>query len=363
MKKDIKLEVLPMPSRLEFSKNFRTEYLNYVKHPELLEQPILVTNLLFQIIADLRNNSFKNSNFVYDPKERESNQYKMDYWNEFLADEKNELRNIYKTSMFLKNKNKVKMTAALDFLKEFNKEQYTENKLTTSGGLIKDWYYSDNTGNFEIIISKYWATKIVSLDPYNSLDVKVMSSITSIKHRYFLMYLMELKKYQGTSKKFQDLMDAYGLKYDNIYELMRGFLAPLKNKLDNKLINENWISFNYFLDPNKHNSIKLVPFDVKPSKEMPNGISFDVTENDKSYQKNIITYKTKYVKRRHQLSAVNATFFKDNYIKNNVDTFEIDYKLFLAKIKKEKLIATDLLDDLFMEKWKEYIESKAPLHP
>lgn len=358
IKKEINLQVLPMQRTLEFSKNFRTEYLNYVKNPILLEQPILVTNLLFQIISDLRNNTFKNSDHLYDPQDKISNQLKIDYWKEFIDEEKAELRHIYKTSLFLKNKNKSKMTAALDFLKEFNKEQYTENKVTTSGGLIKDWYYSDNTGNFQIIISKYWATKIVSLDPYNHLDVNVISSLTSIKHRFFVLYLMELKKYQGTSKNVDDLMNAYNLKYDNVYELMRGFLAPLKSKLDNKRLNENWISFNYFLDPKKHNSIKLIPFDVKPSKEVSEGVGFDINENNKSYTKSIINYKTKYIKRRHKLSSINADSFKKDYIMKDIESFDSNYKLFLSEIKKEKMVATDLVDEEFIKKWKEFTFKK-----
>lgn len=361
MSKNIVLKNLPIPTSLDFSKSFRKEYLNFVDFPELLKQSVLVTNILFQIVSDLRDNSFyvgKDDTWG-NLEKKQKNQLKLELWTDFVDSEKHELKAIYKSSLFLKNKDKGAITSALEFLKNFNKEIFKEGKLTTSSGLIKDWYFHDNTGNFEITISQYWATKIVSLGQFNPLDLEVLKSFKNTKQRFFILYLMELKKFSGTSKNFDEFLKAFDLEYNSPYELMRGFLAPMKSKLDNKLINDNWLSFNFFLDPKKNNSIRIVPYDVKPSLEKINLAKergFNYLEDEKTFSVNSISYKLRYLKRRHLLSPENMSYVKNNLIKDDLPLFEINYKKFLSLIKKENLKAQNLSGQNFIDKFNNLIE-------
>lgn len=335
----------------ELSKIFRKEYLDFVQNPILIEQSILVTNLLFQIILDLKDNMFhKTNDYLYSPEDKKNNQTKLALWeNEFIDNDKNEIKKVYKTSFFLKNRNKKQMTNALEFLKSYKNEPYTFTnskgiKLTTSGGLIKDWYFSDKTGNFEITISLYWANKIVTLEneQWNNLKLEVLKEFTNNKQRFFILWLMEVKKYKGTTKNYKDILKVYNLNYPTIKELMRGFLAPMKMKLDNKNINENWFSFNFFIDEKNSNNIRFVPYDIKPKKteELDLKTLEDLEKDKVKYLKNICSYKLKYIKRRHSLSIVNAQIIK-NYLESNYDLFDLNYKLFLKVIKQEGKIAVD----------------------
>ena len=60
-------------------------------------------------------------------------------------------------------------------------------------------------------------------------------------------------------------METFQLNYPSHYEFLRGFLAPIKTKLDSKHLNDDWISFNYFLDEKNKNNVRIVPYDVNPS--------------------------------------------------------------------------------------------------
>ena len=352
----------------EFSSIFRKEYLDFVENPILIKQSILVTNLLFQIIMDLKENMFHTSDYYISyPPEKKNNQMKLNLWeNEFIDNDKNEIRKVYKTSFFLKNRNKKQMTEALEFLKTYKNDTYTftnskGKKLTTSGGLIKDWYFSDKTGNFEITISLYWANKIVTLEAgkWNNFKFDVVKEFTNNKQRFFILWLMEVKKYKGTTKNFEDILKVYDLNYSNIKELMRGFLAPMKMKLDNKDINNNWFSFNYFLDEKNKNNIRFIPYDVKPKKaeNIERETLDEIEKNKEKYKKNICSYKLKYIKRRHFLSNENAKIIK-NYLENDFEMFELKYKLFLKLIKQEKSTTLNYQDDKFISKINEVYQIK-----
>jgi hypothetical protein len=347
----------------ELSKIFRREYLDVKENPILIKQSILVTNLLFQIILDLKGNMFHTSDsYLYSPDDKKVNQTKLNLWEtEFIDNDKNEIKKVYKTSFFLKNRNKKQMTEALEFLKSYKNTTYTfknskGKELTTSGGLIKDWYFSDKTGNFEITISLYWADRIVTLESgqWNNLKVDIVKEFTNNKQRFFVLWLMEIKKYKGTVKNFEEILKVYDLKYSDVKELMRGFFAPIKMKLDNKEINSDWFSFNYFLDENNKNNIKFVPYDVKPIKQdkLEPAALEDITKDKDKYLKNIRAYKLKYIKRRHFLSADSVKTIKA-YLESDYSLFEVNYKKFLSLIKQEKKTSLDYQDGDFLTKIKE----------
>ncbi|POR20778.1 hypothetical protein BWK57_12395 [Flavobacterium columnare] len=345
------------------SKVFRHDYLNITENPILIKQPILVTNLLFQIILDLKNNMFHTSDYYLNSDfDKKENQIKLNLWeDEFIDSDKNEIKKVYQTSFFLKNRDKKKMTEALEFLKKYKSETYAftnkkGKKITTSGGLIKDWYFSDKTGNFEITISLYWADKIVRLEDklWNNLNLNVLKEFKNNKQRMFILWLMEIKLYSGTKKKYEDILTVYNLNYSNIYEFMRGFLSPIKMKLDNKKLNNNWISFNYFVDENNSNNIQIIPYLVKPKKFL--NISTDYIDscekNKDKYLKDFRAYKLKYIKRRHSLSDENCQKVK-NLLIQDFELFETKYKFFLKTIRGEAKKAIDFKDFIFVCKLEE----------
>lgn len=355
----IKLENSNNNKNVEFSRSFRKDYLNYIDNPELIKQSVLITNLLFQIILDLRDNMFHTTNtYLYSPDDKKNNQLKFNLWeNEFINSEKNELKKVYKTSFFLKNRNKKLITEALTFLKNYKSETYTfinskGLKITTSGGLIKDWYFFDKSGNFEITISLYWADKIVRLEngDWNNLRVDIIKEFSNNKQRFFVLWLLELKKYSGTSKNFKDILNEYDLNYSDVKELMRGFVAPIKMKLDNPEINDNWFSFRYFLDPKNNNNIKFIPYHIKPKEKIElDEISFkEMNKNNERHLKHLCNYKLKYIKRRHSLTNDNYILIK-KLIETNLSQFETTYKVFLSDIKKKNKIAIDYTEKEFCD--------------
>ncbi len=368
MKNNIKTDEIRLPDNnsvsVEISRDFTDEYLDVEENPILLLQPIVVTDLLFKIMTDLKGNMFRTSNkHLYDPKEITQNQLKMDLWeSEVLNTDKNILRKAYKTSYFLKNRNKILMTKALDFLKTYKHSIYTfENKegqkLTTSGGLIKDWNFMDKSGVFEIEISLYWADRIVRLQPekWNNLRTDILSSIKNIKHRFFITWLIRIKKNNGTSIGWMKLAKRYGLNYSNKYDFIRGFLMPLKTVLDNKEINDTWISFAYYDIPDKPNQIKVVPYDVRPkvfAKIQREGKEL-IQINRLHNERNEINYQSKYLKRRHALTEENIKSFRESVIRPDVLAFKVSYRKFISKLRKEGSKATDYLDSAFISKWKE----------
>lgn len=351
----------------EFSKLFREDYLNIVTDPVLLEQPVVVLNLLFQIMLDLKNNMFHtDDSYLYNPSDKNKNQMKMDLWqNEFINTDKNELTKTYRTSQFIPNRNKKLMTAALDFLKNYKSQIYTfknanGKELTTSGGLIKDWYFSENTGVFEIKISLYWANKIVTLEKgkWNNLKLPIISDFRSVKHRFFILWLMTLKKYKGTVKNYKDILDGFKLNYPSRYEFIRGFVIPIKRKLDNKELNDDWFSFNYIIDENNENNIRFVPYDVKPKEDANISTSAlqEIEKARKETLKKAAVYKLKYYRRRHELSSDVAQQIKNGFLEEDLRGFNKNYKLFLKEIKRENKIATDYIDADFLKKMQEIYE-------
>lgn len=337
MSKQILLKDLPRSKSILFSKEFRKDYLDYADNEILLEQPVLILDILFQIISDLRENIFLDSPAYMGP----ANQTKMNYWNsEFVGDERTEIRKVYNVSQFLKNRSKEQITEALQFLKFFKNEKFTfENKagvkITTSGGLIKDWFFSEKSGNFEIVVSLYWANKIVALQTYNQLFLEVIKKFSSTKQRFFLLWLLEINE-KGTSVLIETIQNAFNLKYKNNYDFIRGFLTPIKLKLDKENLG---ISFNYSVDDKNSNLLHIITYPNKPELEL-------IVDN------NSISYKLIYVKRRHKLSANTAKLVRI-LIQKDYHLFEKNYKQFLAKCKMEKKIATDYLDLDFLNKFEE----------
>lgn len=335
MSKQIILKDLPTTKSILFSKEFRKDYLDFADNEILLEQPVLILDLLFQIISDLRDNIFLDTgNFM-----GKDNQMKMDYWNtEFVGDERNEIRKVYNVSQFLKNRSKEQITEALQFLKLFKNEKYTfENKagvkITTSGGLIKDWFFAEKSGNFEVVVSLYWANKIVALQTYNQLFLEVIKKFSSTKQRFFLLWLLEINE-KGTSVLVGTIQSAFNLNYKNNYEFVRGFLTPIKLKLDKENLG---ISFNYSFDDKNSNLLHIITYPNKP-------------ENELIITNNSISYKLIYIKRRHKLSNTSAALIR-KIIEKDYYLFEKNYKEFLINCKAEKKIATDYLNEDFLKKF------------
>ncbi len=314
-----------------FSKEFRQDYLDFKNNSILFEQPILVTDLLFQIVSDLRNNIFYNDIF-----RGKDNQMRLDMWNdEFVSNESIELSKIYNISMFLKNRSKNQMTDALQFLKLFKNEKYSfvNNKgqtITTSGGLIKDWFFAEKSGNFEIKISLYWANKIVSLMEYNTLFIDAIKELSTNKQRLFLLWLLEVGD-KGTKVNFDTLKEVFKLNYKKNNDVFRYFLLPIKTKLDAM---NNGVSFNFKVNDNNNNQIIFIPYTVKPKSQ--------------DADLNMINYKLKYIKRQHKLSVENTAIIK-KLIQTDYNLFIYNYKEFIKFIKQtNKKRATDFIDNDFV---------------
>ena len=293
MSKQINLKNLPVPQSILFSKDFRKDYLNFADDEILLQQPVLILDLLFQIISDLRNNMFLD-NGIFMGKD---NQVKMDLWNsEFVGDERNEIRKVYNVSQFLKNRSKEQITEALQFLKLFKNEKFT----------------FQNKAGVTITVRKF----------------------TSTKQRFFLLWLLEINQ-KGTSVLISTIQGAFGLNYKTNYDFIRGFIVPIKLKLDQE---DSGMSFNYSIDKNNSSLLHIITYPNKPDKEV-------VISN------NSISYKLVYIKRRHKLSDDTAKYIR-TLIESDYNGFEEKYKVFLAICKKEKKIAVDYLDVEFVLKLK-----------
>lgn len=342
---------------VELSRNFKNEFLDFVRNPELLEQPILVADILFQIIHDLKNYNFHTSDEIFhlNPVKIKENQLKMNLWeNEFINESDNEVKKVYKTSQFLKNRDKRKMTAALEFLKEYKKEQYTftnrkGNKITRSGGLIQDWQYADNTGNFEITLTLYWADKICRLDykGFFNVNLNVIKQFRKSNGLFFALWILSLKEGVGTKKDYMEIIKSFKLKYKSNYELKRGFISSIKSKMDKSKIK----SFNFYTDEKNPNNIKFVPYQIKPNLNISNEHDIEAMEKEKEvYKRNMITYKRKYLKRRHKLELSHLNTLSDLYLSTDLIKFEKMYKSFVQLCRKEGVKSDSYTGQHFINK-------------
>lgn len=306
---------------LSISNTFREEFLNINTHPELLEQSILVLHLIFHIISDLKE-------YIYFTKhyQGKENQQKLDLWNsEFVGSDRTEISRVYNISTFLKNRDKVAMKEALEFLKHFKNGEYSfENskgkKITTSGGLITNWFFAEKSGNFEIIISQYWANKIVSVEYSNKFFTDVLYALKNNKQVFFYLWLLRFKEHQTdsgeilkmTTVKFETLKTVFKLKYKSTYDLFRFWLAPMKAKIE---LSKTDISFRYGINAKDNNKIDIVVFEQKPSMEI----------EDKDA---LISYKFSYLSRVYGLDNKNKAILKkwleSDYFDfiNKYDTFK-----------------------------------------
>ena len=347
MKKKIELKNLEKAEYVSLSKNFRRDYLNIKNHSNLLEQSTLVTKLIFHIVSDLRN-------FVYftNGYQGRENQVKLDLWNtEFVGDERTEISRVYNISTFLKNRDKAAMKEALEFLKSFKNETYfflnsKGKKITTSGGLLVNWFFAENSGNFEIIISQYWANKIVAIETSNKFFLHLLDVFKSNKQLFFYLWILELKevassdgeKIKTTTVKFETLQETYLLNYKNPYDLMRFWLIPMKAKVEAKKLG---VSFRCNINKENPYKIDIVTFIQKPEELL----------ESKEISSNMITYKLSYLTRLYSLSKKNKEVIR-NLLKEDYFLFISKYEEFIKNCSKEKIYAKNYKDDSFCEKIK-----------
>jgi len=349
-RKDIKS--LPLANSVLLSKNFREEYLSYEDFDVLLDQSTITTKLIFYIISDLRNNVFFTSHYM-----GKENQTKLDLWNqEFCSGEGIEIYLRYNIKSFLKNRDKRAMKKSLKFIKDFKNEEYSflnskGEKITTSGGLIKDWYFGEKSGNFEISISQYWANKIVALEVYNEFIMSLLNTLSNNKQVFFVTWLLELKGGVGQAL-YMTLQERYRVNYPSRYEFCRSFLLPIKTKLDKQ---DKGISFNYTADDKNKNKINFVVYPLKPISEIDVKTSkfknLDA-KNINDYKKvnsKMIAYKAIYYKRRHNLSLEDVKFIKE-LMQKDYYKFDDNYKSFVKKCRENKVKASDINGLEFIKK-------------
>lgn len=345
MNKKIQLKNTPKADYVSISRDFRADFLNIKKHPALLEQPTLVTKLIFHIVSDLRDYVYFTSHF-----QGVSNQMKMDLWNsEFVGDDRTEISRTYNISSFLKNRNKEAIKESLEFLKNFKNETYSfyntkGKKITTSGGLLTNWFFAENSGNFEIIISQYWANKIVAIDTSNKFFLHLLDVFKNNKQLFFYLWLLEFKevttpdgiKLKMTTVKFETLQDAYNLKYKNAYDLMRFWLLPMKTKIESCKLG---VSFRCNINAENSNKIDIIAFEQKPNEVIDNG----------EVSGNMVTYKLSYFTRLYGLREENKAFIKD-LLEKDYFVFIDKYKQFIKNCSAEKIYAKNYKDNAFCEK-------------
>lgn len=341
-------------------KKFREDYFGLTFNKELLNESKLVIDVIYQIMSDL-------SNYMYQPRKEEDglsyigpeNQQRLELWqNDFLGKDKS-ITITYNISQFLKNRDKRKMKDVLILLKlyqakEYSFQNYRGETITTYGGLIKDFLFAEKSGNFEIEISQYWATRIVEKVGYNRL-YKNVKKFKSIKQIFFVMWLIEFGLHQTkqglqktTTISYTELQERYDLKYKNCYDFIRNWIVPMKTKLDS--FDEGY-SFQYSIDDKNKDNIVFVQYEIKPKNNIiPGKASDDQTEK---VNINSISYKSTYLKRRHNLSAANTKAIKE-IVKRNYYLFEKNYQNFLKDCTSNKKKATDFLDDEFILKFKEF---------
>ncbi|WP_395075713.1 hypothetical protein [Flavobacterium sp.] len=351
-KKNVIKKELPNINKADLiliSKNFRNEYLSAENFSFFLEQSTLTVKLLFHIISDLRYHVHF-TNYYQGP----DNQIKLDLWNsEFVGNERTEISRVYNISTFLKNRDKEAMKKALEFLKLFMNKPYSFDnsqgkKITTSGGLLTNWFFAENSGNFEVIISQYWANKIVAIDYSNKFFMHLLDVFKNNKQLFFYLWVLDFKEFDlpdGTkikraSKKVTTIQEDYNLNYKNVYDLIRFWLLPMKTKIDEKKLG---VSFKYKVNEKNPNIIDFISFEQKPNKALSNG----------EISLNMITYKLSYLTRNYGLSNENKTFIK-NLLKEDYYLFINKYNEFVKNCSKEKIYAKTYKGESFCNKIKSF---------
>lgn len=348
MNKKIQLKNIPKADYVSISKDFRSDFLSIKKHPTLLEQPTLVTKLIFHIISDLRDYVYFTNHY-----QGVGNQMKMDLWNsEFVGDDRTEISRTYNISSFLKNRDKEAMKEALEFLKTFNNETYSffnskGKKISTSGGLLTNWFFAENSGNFEIIISQYWANKIVAIDTSNKFFLHLLDVFKNNKQLFFYLWLLEFKevtaldgtKLKMTTVNFETLQKSFSFNYKNAYDLIRFWLLPMKTKVE---LGKLGVSFRCNINVQNPNKIDIIAFEQKPTEINESG----------TVSTNMITYKLSYFTRLYGLNEENKKLIKI-LLEQNYFVFMEKYSQFIKNCSAEKIYAKNYKNNDFCRKIKD----------
>lgn len=363
----IKFPELAFPQILLISKQFRRDYLNLGENPELLEQSVIMFRVLFRIMGDLRLRHFQKNKTYLGPQ----NQAKLDLWNEeFNTKDNSYIEREYRVRDFLINGSKIKMKKILQFLMDYKKEEYfTKNAkgidISTFGGLILKYDMNEKNGNFRLLISSYWAEKIITQNEYNPIVFKFLFNLKDNKQILFILTILEINLEKGTSIDFQTLNKTYLLNYISASKLCEGFLFPIKNLLDtcSYTLDEKYLhrSFNYSLNKTNPNLIDLMPYNLS-TKEL-----LEVAPAS-SFNKLTFRYKISYLKKRHKLDnsqiEIIKTFIKPicnplndkEFIVNpNYDYFDNTYKLFVEDCKKENIKSNSFGGKVFLDKIQGYL--------
>lgn len=362
--KHVPLDSLPLPEYINMSKNFRKEFLDPVKNPELLEQSVIVFKVIMRIVADLRYQTFqKGTHFL-----GKENQQKLDFWEEeFLMQDNSYIQLNYKIRDFIASGNTKQMSKILQFLMDFKREEYTTfnqkgKPIKTFGGLLHTYYLSDK-GAFQLIVSSYWAEKIVHLEAYNGILWRIIESQKDFKKAIFLLRVMEVQPNKGISWDFQSLNRTFDLNYKSAKDLCSKFLRPIKKHLEEKTFEytENSIkenntkeflqkSFNFGINKNNSNVIDCSVFFLKPDERIEEKI-YDPLEQK---------YKLSYYKKRHQLDKAQTELIKE-FIKGiiiegklttnpNFELFKTAYEAFKDECKKDKITTDKIIQEEFISK-------------
>lgn len=362
--KQVPFDSLPLPDYINMSKNFRKEFLDPNSNPELLEQSVIVFKVIMRIVADLRFQTFQTKNHFLGKE----NQTKLDFWQEeFLVQDNSYIELNYKTRDFIRSGSTKQMSKILQFLMDFKRQEYTVlNKkgkpIKTFGGLLHTYYLSDK-GAFQLIVSSYWAEKIVHLEAYNGILWRIIESQKDFKKAIFLLRIMEVQEDKGISWDYQTLNKTFDLNYKSAKDLCSKFLTPIKKHLEEKTFEytQNSIqdnstkeflqkSFNFGINKTNPNKIDCSVFFLKPDKRIEQKI-YDPLEQK---------YKLSYYKKRHQLDKAQTELIK-GFIKAiaidgklttnpNFELFKSAYETFKNECKEDKISTNEIIQEEFISR-------------
>lgn len=321
----------------DFSKNFFLGDSSSL----LLNNSFTCFNLIFKIISDLNKYTYQKHADMFNFKSDEKikvynyNQYKL--WNEEFMSDKQDIDLIYKRGELVNRGDEKLLIVILSFLKTYEYRTYTftnskNEKVTTSGGLIKDWQLVNNSGKVRITIDQGWADNIVTLNTYNRFYTNALEKIKNSKHIYFLLWLGRMqeslkKKGEFSSPvgldKFNELFE---LNYSKRYDLIHNFLIPIKKKLDSL---EYGYSFNFSTKDVKEHITIITRYELKPN--LANSINSAEIENLSIKLKG--NYKLKYFTLHHQLNKENIEELKELMKKHDLDNY---YTALKKEIKSQR---------------------------
>lgn len=322
--------------------NISKDFLNFFKNETgfKTDMSIHAGRIIFKIISDLREDAWKYSNDV--------EQYRTLFDQEFQSDFNSFASFKFKISEISKSKNTEHIKTAIDYLRKYGDgwHQFTNaqgKKVSTAGGFITNATYTD--GYVAFMVPKFWLKLLLNTTKFNSLLYDLVFKLRNTKHFLFNIWLISLKqdvtvvKIETINKNFFE-----GKGYSSGYELNRSFLKKVKQQLDK----HSNVSFNYVV---KGEYVTITRYFVADEKLLGN------VSSSKSSHSLKVTQRLNYFKNRNGLDKNQMKRLRHLLLDENTFVlFELAFKAYKARSKKEGLKLTHYQGQEFLNRMQSYLE-------